>query len=82
MNFARWTTTPNIPGLEDAEQFIVEIPEGITKEDVVAKLWSALPGTIAETDGLGFQDSWPAATQREFDSQKADSKIMWRWNDL
>jgi hypothetical protein len=82
MNFARWTTAPNITGLEDVEQFIIEIPEVISKEEVVAKLWSALPGTIGETDGLGFQDSWPAAIQREFDSQEADSKIMWRWSDL
>ena len=82
MNFARWTTTPNIPGLEDAEQFIVEIPEGTSTEEVVAKLWSALPGTIGEKDGLGFQEAWPAAIQREFNSLEADSQIRWRWDDL
>jgi hypothetical protein len=82
MNFARWTTTPNNPGLEDAEQFIVGIPEGISKEEVVAKLWSALPDTIGEADSLGFQDSWPAAVQREFASLEADSRMIWRWNDF
>jgi hypothetical protein len=82
MNFARWTTTPNIPGLEDAEQFIVEIPEGTSTEEVVAKLWSALPGTIGERDGLGFQEEWPTAIQREFNSLGAGSQIRWRWSDL
>jgi hypothetical protein len=82
MNFARWTTSPNIPGLEDAEQFIVEIPEGTSSEEVVAKLWSAIPGTIGEKDGLGFQEAWPAAIQREFDSLEADSQIRWPWGDL
>jgi hypothetical protein len=82
MNFARWTTTPNIPGLENAEQFIVEIPEGTSTEEVVAKLWSALSGTIGEKDGLGFQEAWPAAIQREFISLEADSQIRWRWDDL
>lgn len=82
MNFARWTTTPNLPGLEDAEQFIVEIPEGTCREEVVAKLWSALPGIIEEKDGLGFQEMWPAAIQRQFDSLEGHSQRRWRWRDL
>jgi hypothetical protein len=81
MIFAHWTNTPANPGLEDAEQFLVKIPEGKSRTDAIEKLL-ANGVSVAETDGLEFQEKWPKAIRRQFDSLDADSEIRWSWASL
>jgi len=67
MNFARWTETPNLPGLEDAVEFIVDIPDGTSREDVVANIaLDDYSDTITEADRFSFENEWPGEIQRQF----------------
>jgi hypothetical protein len=67
MNFARWTEPPNLPGLEDAEEFIVDIPDGTSREDVVANIaLDDYSDTITDADKFGFEDEWPREIHRQF----------------
>ncbi len=75
--FAHWTNTPANPGLADVEQFIVDIPEGVDREDVIAKLSLEIGAHIDESDGLEFQEKWPHEIQRQFDEI---SGMILRWN--
>jgi hypothetical protein len=78
-NFCHWTCTPNFPGLEDAEHFIVDIPEETSLEDVKAKLALVCGITPDKTDVLSFQEKWPRAIQQQFDSGDG---TRWSWADL
>ncbi len=97
MRFAHWTNIPanralagpgGIPlqrdhSLElDATLFIVDIPEGTPRDEVIKKLMDVCGVGIEETDGLGFQEEWPREIQRQFDSLDADSDIIRSWADL
>jgi len=82
MNFARWTSIPPNLGLEDAEQFIVDIPEGTSREDVIATLALVCGVAIEETDGLDFQEKWPRAIRQQFAALDAHSDVRWSWLNL
>jgi len=63
---------------EVAVHFIEEIPEGTSRDDVVAKL--VVSGRhIEETDGLAFEETWPQGIQRQFDS---GTGIKFTWSSL
>jgi hypothetical protein len=55
------------PGLDNPIQFIVEIPDGVTRDEVVAK-WVLECGARVDdaTDGLGFEKEWPEDVRRQF----------------
>jgi hypothetical protein len=60
---------------EVAAHFILDIPEGITREDAIATLHAKLVvsgGGIDETDGLDFEDKWPPEVRRQFDAGHGD----------
>ena len=97
MIFAHWKNlTPPTgvitgPGSEHRRQlgrdeapirFILDIPEGTARDDVVAKLIARLFACgkrIEETDGLGFQGEWPQEVQRQFASNRGE---RWSWLSL
>jgi hypothetical protein len=82
MIFAHWKNITPITGVvgecrrevgrdEVAKHFIVDIPEGTARDDVVAKLVEKLLASgenIEKTDGLGFEEEWPQGIRRQFDS--------------
>jgi hypothetical protein len=89
MNFAHWKVITAPTGITNvfngehrrdinqyyvAECFIIDIPEGTTKDDVVNKLLAKLfrygGRKIEETDGLAFDNEWPPEIQRQFESTK------------
>ena len=61
---------------EVAEHFVVDIPEGTSREDVIAKLVERLRERIKETDGLGFEEEWTQGIQRQFDSGRG-IRLTW-----
>jgi hypothetical protein len=65
---------------EVAEQFIEDIPDGTTRNDVVAKLFAS-GVRIDETDGLGFEEEWPPEVKRQFGSDRSVSK-RFSWSSL
>ena len=99
MNFAHWRNIRTVTGIitgpggehrrcvgrdEVAEHFIVDIPEGITKDDVVAKLLRKLlvcGGRIDDTDGLAFEEEWPPEVLRQFRDNMDPTKRL-PWSDL
>jgi hypothetical protein len=80
VNFAYWTNTSAIPGLEDAVFFIADIPEETDAEAVKARLALDWEFPIEETGEFRFQGEWPSAIQRQFDSLEADSLIRRSWS--
>ena len=69
---------------EVAEHFIVDIPEGTTRDDVVAKLVGKLlscGGQIGATDGMGFEQEWPPEVLRQFQANLQPSGT-WTWSSL
>ena len=82
MNFARWKVARinNVPSMADAEDFIVEIPEGTSRDDVIAKI--ALDDhsdPITDADKFGFENEWP----REIEQQFAAGEVKKRpWKTL
>ena len=97
MRFAHWTNIvanraiagpSGIPlqrdhSLEmDATLFIVDIPVGMTRQEVIKKLMDVRGVCIEETDGLGFQEEWPREIRRQFDSLDADSDMIRSWASM
>jgi hypothetical protein len=93
MTFAHWKNITPSTGIvgEDrreigrdvvARHFIVNIPEGTARDDVVARLLGKLlatGGRVGETDGLGFEEEWPQGIRRQYDSGSCD---RWPWPSL
>jgi hypothetical protein len=85
--FAHWTNTAIVLKggdgqktlLEDAEQFMVDIPDATSREDVICKLALEYGTTINDADGLEFQEEWPREIQKQFDSLEANSEMILRW---
>jgi hypothetical protein len=82
LRFAHWNTTPAITGLETTEEFIVDIPEGTSRESVIAKLAIECGASDQPGDGYDFESEWPREIKNEFESLDSNSKIIWRWSDL
>ena len=82
LRFAHWKTIPPIPGLETAEEFIVDIPDGTSTESLTAMLALQCGASVQDEDGRGFESEWPEAIRKEFESLDANSEIVWRWGDL
>jgi hypothetical protein len=61
-------------------QFIVDIPEETTRDEVIAT-WILKCGHRVDdaTEALGFEDEWPADVRRQFD---AGSGKKWSWPNL
>jgi hypothetical protein len=61
-------------------QFIVEIPEETTWDEVV-ETWVLGCGVCVEdkTDGIGFKEKWPAEVRRQFDAGSGDRH---KWSSL
>jgi hypothetical protein len=91
--FANWKTifSPQegfIPGVElqshelspDNIQFVVDIPEEIMKDEVVAK-WIINRGFPVDsaTEGMGFEQEWPSEVRNRFDAGEGD---RYTWSDL
>jgi hypothetical protein len=65
---------------EVAERFILNIPEGTQRGDVVARLVGSLLASgrcVEETDGLGFEEEWPQEVRRQFNYGRGD---RWLWD--
>jgi hypothetical protein len=60
------------------EHLIVDIPEGTTQEDVVEKLL-ANGVQIGNTDGAGFDETWPEEVRQQCDSRNCN---RWAWPNL
>jgi hypothetical protein len=82
LRFAHWKTTPAIRGLETAEEFVVDIPEGTSRESVIAILALQCGASVQQGDGLGFESEWPEEIKKEFESLDLNSEIIWRWGKL
>jgi len=80
MTFAHWTNTLANPGLADAEEFVTGIPEGTSRDEVVASLINC-GASIGETDKLGFEEEWPPEIRRQFLDPHSDA-TRWSWADL
>ena len=72
------TPEPRQMRREMVEHFIVDIPEGTTKDDVLEKLL-ANGVRILNTDGVGFAEAWPEEVRWQFDSGSCDK---WPWPNL
>jgi hypothetical protein len=58
--------------------FIVDIPEGTSRDDVVGK-YRLVARIDEETEQVGFEKEWPLDVRREFDSGSGES---WSWPTL
>ena len=91
--FANWKigVTPQesfIPGVElqshtlpvDNIQFVVDIPEEITRDEVVTK-WIINRGMPLDsaTERMGFEEEWPAEVRSQFNAGGGD---RYTWSDL
>ena len=91
--FANWKTVVSppegfIPGVElqshelpaDMVQFLVDIPEEITRDEVITK-WIINRGTPLDNamEAMGFEEDWPPGVQSRFDAGEGD---RYRWSDL
>jgi hypothetical protein len=79
LRFAHWKTTPPIPGLETPEEFIVDIPDGTSRESVIAMLALQCGASVQHGDGLDFESEWPREIKKEFELLDANSGIIWKW---
>ena len=77
-NFARWKVMfLGQTEIEDAEQFMVDIPEEASRDTVIAKLVLEYGVLVSDGDRLGFQEDWPPDIQGEFDSRDPTLDLKW-----
>jgi hypothetical protein len=98
MNFAHWRNIATVMGIITgpagehqrcegrdvvAQHFVMDIPEGTTRDDVVAsllrKLFERGGPIIDDTDGLAFEEEWPQEVRRQF---RDKSVPRWSWSSL
>jgi hypothetical protein len=68
------------PGLDNPIQFIVNIPDETTRDEVVAK-WVLKCGVWVDdaSDGLGFEEEWPEDVLQQFN---AGTGTIHKWEAL